>query len=1411
MINIASYAKAKSSVNGGTGGGSYSSTINYYGKLSPHYLWGNLFDGSQDITGDIDASQADITAKNVTVKNELDAKVADIIKAYVDYLYAKDIENEGNLSVSGDTSLKNTTITGTLDLNGSESISGGLTVSGDTSLKNTTVTDLFSNNITNNETIKTKDLLVTGSAHFFELIIDKIKAAGGAVILTPADGFAVDAVEEIEGGYRLYFRSDDENGNGIINMWTVNDQALCKSFNKAKVGTSYNVSNKNYWTLVTGVDAEPVKAVCSDGLEHDCHYIDISTSVFEGKVDPEVGDEIVMLGYRGTDDIQRQSAIYISAYQSIDKGLVAPLFAEYRGINDFSLERHRYSFIDANGATFIGTLKVTNGQTVEDYVSGQTTELKNEFKVDINGLTSRVSKMVNPNILPANSWKDQDDKDLFQKEDEEYVIGEPLSGSQETRIASNETKDLLAFPPIIYLDKGTYTMSVYATVKYKPIAYGVTKDNLYNTLEVQTMINTKDVWHNNKRSQTTFAAPINGYYHIGIQMMDSSYSGDTPFIDYEDPDNPSSGDTPSGNVTDVQTTVAYVLPDSAQYVGKQITGVLLVKPADYVGKISYQSTNTDVATVNENGLITFVGDGTTTIIVTAHESYWSGKHYLESSTSADISCQSIFDTEIHVLSAPTSLKIGDESTIAVEVIPNHYRGKVTYKSNSNDVITVDSNGNVTAIDSGQAVITVTAPAIKVGNVTYRQSTKDIVISVEEDEIVLPPDNEIWFTSIENKIPIYLQPGGYLNSQGERYNPFIIPVKSVTFDEDGKGIVHFDEPVTQSIEMGDNSVIGPLYSTEYVTSITLPKTLTNVCYGFACYSKALREITIPNSVKSIEGNAFDENVKLREITIPNSVESFGGSIFVNCVYLSKVKLSNKLTELNWTFQNCRALGSIKIPDSIKSLGYNTFAGCTGLRSIHTNKINDIGFDAFSGCTGLTHVVLGEDIKNVNRPFDGCTSLEKIICLATTPPNNYGSDRIDNTKVTVYVPDGSVNAYKTHSDWSRFNIEPLGDLTIKESNIYVNFDTYRMPLGSKQNITMSTDQPDGVIYTAFGGGYSIGDNSANENKLNFERNGNSGVLTTLDKTGVSFLVFKVEEKIVDGVWYLPSMRILPIEVSKDNTYHDDSWVYLKPGKYDFNANIKKANETGWGYATLYADRGAMTAEKLVNERILLSDRPIDIQITKTVNFTQPAGWYRLEFEVSGTLNEPWTLTRKPINQSIDMPENEIIMEYGETRQLNVTITPTGLTKRFESSDNAILSIDENGYMTANDFGEATVTVIVPEQTFDGDKYLTTTSEIHVKINGKIQTTCQIADVENPIKVDKLGVGHILWTPDSYDLSHVVFESSNPEIATADYRRDNIFYVFGNKVGVATITLKLQEYTKNGVTYLASETSFDIEIIN
>ena len=90
------------------------------------------------------------------------------------------------------------------------------------------IQDLSAKNIT------TEYLEVTKSAHFFELIIDKIKAAGGAVLFTPADGFQVEKVERISGGYRLWWRAQDPwTGKKNVNLWKVNDQAICQNFNEA--------------------------------------------------------------------------------------------------------------------------------------------------------------------------------------------------------------------------------------------------------------------------------------------------------------------------------------------------------------------------------------------------------------------------------------------------------------------------------------------------------------------------------------------------------------------------------------------------------------------------------------------------------------------------------------------------------------------------------------------------------------------------------------------------------------------------------------------------------------------------------------------------------------------------------------------------------------------------------------------------------------------------------------------------------------------------------------------------------------------------------------------------------------------------------------------------------------------------
>lgn len=216
--------------------------------------------------------------------------------------------------------------------------------------------------------LTTEYLTVTKQAHFFELIIDKIKSAGGAVILSPADGFKVDMIQDKGLSWRLLWKADDGE-KAISNMWQDGDQAICQTFNNAQVGANYNISNKYYWALVC--EAGSTEITNKGTMEPERYnYIDLSKTDYDGTLNPEVGDEIVMLGSQ-TGDVKRQSAIYISAYKSVDSTLDAPLFCHYKGINDFNLSNHKYTWFAANGNTIRGNLLVESGKTVEEVVANE--------------------------------------------------------------------------------------------------------------------------------------------------------------------------------------------------------------------------------------------------------------------------------------------------------------------------------------------------------------------------------------------------------------------------------------------------------------------------------------------------------------------------------------------------------------------------------------------------------------------------------------------------------------------------------------------------------------------------------------------------------------------------------------------------------------------------------------------------------------------------------------------------------------------------------------------------------------------------------------------------------------------------------------------------------------------------------
>ena len=353
---------------------------------------------------------------------------------------SKDITNTGNFNNGGNiTNDGNITNAGTLKT-AVATVDNDLTVGKSVTAKTINadvgnIKDIYSDNITNKKMIKTKDLTVTGTAHFFELVIDKIKAAGGAAIFTPADGFDIDVVEAVENGYKLYWRCEVD-GKVRQNMWKVNDQAICMSFNQAKIGTSYNVSNKYYWSLVTAVSDSSKPVIRDDGNKY--NWITISTVTFDGTVNPEVGDSIAMLGYRGTDDEARQSAIYITAYASFDKGVEPPFIAQYKGIKDFDIEKYRTSWWSLKTNKFVGDFVIeSSGQNVLDYVNDKI----NTSSGDINNTITEFTTSINEKYSALNVKVDGINTKVVNNTTSITKLGENLNATNKNLEETNKNLD----------------------------------------------------------------------------------------------------------------------------------------------------------------------------------------------------------------------------------------------------------------------------------------------------------------------------------------------------------------------------------------------------------------------------------------------------------------------------------------------------------------------------------------------------------------------------------------------------------------------------------------------------------------------------------------------------------------------------------------------------------------------------------------------------------------------------------------------------------------------------------------------------------------------------------------------------------------------------------------------------------
>ena len=239
----------------------------------------------------------------------------------------------------------------------------------------------------------------------------------------------------------------------------------------------------------------------------------------------------------------------------------------------------------------------------------------------------------------------------------------------------------------------------------------------------------------------------------------------------------------------------------------------------------------------------------------------------------------------------------------------------------------------------------------------------------------------------------------------------------------------------TIPDGVTSIGGVAFSgCSSLTSITIPDGVTLIEASAFNGCSSLKSITIPDSVTSIGASAFSGCSSLKSfygkfVSADNRCVIVDGEL---CAFvpsgLTEYTIPDSVTSIGgFAFEDCKNLTSITIPDSVTSIGDYAFNGCENLKSITIpDSVTSIEFSAFNGCSSLTSITIPDSVTSIgDGAFSFCENLTSVYCKATIPPTG-DSDMFDDNASgrKIYVPMNSVEAYKVANMWKEYADDIVG---------------------------------------------------------------------------------------------------------------------------------------------------------------------------------------------------------------------------------------------------------------------------------------------------------------------------------------------------------------------------------------------------
>lgn len=191
-----------------------------------------------------------------------------------------------------------------------------------------------------------------------------------------------------------------------------------------------------------------------------------------------------------------------------------------------------------------------------------------------------------------------------------------------------------------------------------------------------------------------------------------------------------------------------------------------------------------------------------------------------------------------------------------------------------------------------------------------------------------------------------------------------------------------------------------YNLPNLTTVSLPSSVTEIggigiqlndesgSYGAFQACPALKTITLPEGLKTIDEYAFKECTALQNITFPSTLTTIGDSAFIDCSALKSVEFPDSLTSVGKTaFANCTKLTDVKYGSGLKSTGNRLFYQSGVKRVVFNPAITSIDTYCFYGTEissidipdyitsigirsfGDTYFIRSVTVNNPNVTFEG----------------------------------------------------------------------------------------------------------------------------------------------------------------------------------------------------------------------------------------------------------------------------------------------------------------------------------------------------------------------------------------------------------------------------------------------------------